>query len=357
MERLAILDSDGREREVKGFQKGRKWFYPTGDPIEVGGVEVLQIKGYRDNPKDKPSSSEIFAVHSVIDHQARSYGGNRWTAKIRWSDGTDTFDWYPTKTAALEATRRRYPALLGPGKKQNPDGPLEWRGHRYYQPLGYPGFSKQVAAAADFLADDFEIEERSAGAIALNMANLEAGKKVDADEHGSRLEPEDLLRSINEKADGGRGLHGVEAMWVSDDGELHQRGYGDIVAEYVNTGDTYAATVIYDYEVDKFMITGWGDWVERWEKQRFELELENPTIYLDNLSTEHEEDGTILVTMRGRDACRIAKHHQSISGSRWECSDENFAYAIIVDEPGIVEKLESKGYDVNEDEYSEPDWG
>ena len=32
---------------------------------------------------------------------------------------------------------------------------------------------------------------------------------------------------------------------------------------YCNTGDTYASTVCYDYTRDKFVITSYGDWIER----------------------------------------------------------------------------------------------
>jgi len=38
------------------------------------------------------------------------------------------------------------------------------------------------------------------------------------------------------------------------------------VAYYVNMGDTYAATIIYDCLVDKFYVGTYGDWVEWREK-------------------------------------------------------------------------------------------
>lgn len=60
------------------------------------------------------------------------------------------------------------------------------------------------------------------------------------------------------------GLHGTEAIhgkW--------QNGYWcDIVAVYCNTGDTYALTVMqvrgdYGFPSSRFIVTSWGDWVER----------------------------------------------------------------------------------------------
>lgn len=54
--------------------------------------------------------------------------------------------------------------------------------------------------------------------------------------------------------------HGVEAIrgeWVSFY-------FQDIVLLYVNTGDTYSSTVMYDTERDRFFIGSYGDWVERY---------------------------------------------------------------------------------------------
>ena len=38
--------------------------------------------------------------------------------------------------------------------------------------------------------------------------------------------------------------------------------YQNIAALYVNRGDTYDATILYDTENEKFILTSWGDWVE-----------------------------------------------------------------------------------------------
>lgn len=40
--------------------------------------------------------------------------------------------------------------------------------------------------------------------------------------------------------------------------------YGsDILAEYVNLGDTYTTTILYDYRAQRFYVTSYGDFVER----------------------------------------------------------------------------------------------
>ena len=39
----------------------------------------------------------------------------------------------------------------------------------------------------------------------------------------------------------------------------------DTIAEYVNMGDTYAATILHEIDSDKYLLTTWGDWLEQWE--------------------------------------------------------------------------------------------
>lgn len=58
--------------------------------------------------------------------------------------------------------------------------------------------------------------------------------------------------------------HGVEAIT----GDYYVDGfYQNIVASYVNTGDTYNATLLHESETGKFIATSWGDWVERNERR------------------------------------------------------------------------------------------
>lgn len=55
---------------------------------------------------------------------------------------------------------------------------------------------------------------------------------------------------------------GVEAIR----GEWQNGYWCDIVACYCNTGDTYATTVMQvrtDFGGSRFIITSWGDWIER----------------------------------------------------------------------------------------------
>jgi hypothetical protein len=61
--------------------------------------------------------------------------------------------------------------------------------------------------------------------------------------------------------------YGVEALDAEPDyGYYFNRYYRGIIALYVNTGDTYIATLLYDTENEIFMVEGWGDFLEAWER-------------------------------------------------------------------------------------------
>jgi len=59
---------------------------------------------------------------------------------------------------------------------------------------------------------------------------------------------------------------GVEAL--STDGGWFGHYYQNIAALYVNRGDTYDTTFIYDVEKDRFLVSDWGTCVEVWERSR-----------------------------------------------------------------------------------------
>ena len=70
---------------------------------------------------------------------------------------------------------------------------------------------------------------------------------------------QDVDRAL-EFANGAMEAYGVEAVR----GDIPRRSpYGDIVLLYVNTGDTYNTTLVYDTHKDKFSVASMGDWVER----------------------------------------------------------------------------------------------
>lgn len=65
-----------------------------------------------------------------------------------------------------------------------------------------------------------------------------------------------ILSALNELLE----CHGVEAF----------RGRGDqshAIAEYLNTGDTYSATILFRHDTGTFRLTTWGDFYEANEKR------------------------------------------------------------------------------------------
>ena len=57
------------------------------------------------------------------------------------------------------------------------------------------------------------------------------------------------------------GTHGVEAVFEEGDYD------GDAAMTYLNTGDTYAMTLVYDVGEDELYVSTWGDWVE-WAERK-----------------------------------------------------------------------------------------
>lgn len=65
---------------------------------------------------------------------------------------------------------------------------------------------------------------------------------------------DDILMYCNNLMHG----YGVEALR----GQWRGGYWGDTEALYVNMGDTYTGTILYDVRTDKFVATSWGDFVE-----------------------------------------------------------------------------------------------
>ena len=73
---------------------------------------------------------------------------------------------------------------------------------------------------------------------------------------------EDNLQKINDLVNG----YGVESI-KTDDGGV--RGYWlDVIGAYVNMGDAYAPTVVFDARTNEWLITSWGDVMEDYENNK-----------------------------------------------------------------------------------------
>lgn len=77
--------------------------------------------------------------------------------------------------------------------------------------------------------------------------------------HNPPTKHERQLDMINALLDG----HGVEVIrgdWVSNF-------YGDINAEYINMGDPYINTILYDTLEDRWHVISYGDFIEEQERR------------------------------------------------------------------------------------------
>ena len=77
-------------------------------------------------------------------------------------------------------------------------------------------------------------------------------------------ESELVMCALNDVLD----CHGVEPIRAED--AWVDNYHGDIVASYINTGDTYAETVVLDSATGEYHLTSYGDWVEALETKEAE---------------------------------------------------------------------------------------
>lgn len=73
--------------------------------------------------------------------------------------------------------------------------------------------------------------------------------------HSKPSEVEQVIDTINHVL----GYHGVEAIHDNRERPF----WWDVRAIYCNTGDSYAATILYDVDKQTWNVTSWGDFVER----------------------------------------------------------------------------------------------
>lgn len=104
---------------------------------------------------------------------------------------------------------------------------------------------------------------------ALKMAHILNGTALPEDNErvNDRLSDRYARQSRQEKMliafDALFDCHGIEAIRV--EGAWVDNYHGDVIASYVNTGDTYCLTLVLDHETGELILTSYGDWLEEWE--------------------------------------------------------------------------------------------
>lgn len=122
------------------------------------------------------------------------------------------------------------------------------------------------------LAESFPIARQALIWDSSGRNNRRAGGLVTANEVAEILRlrarnpdgVDEQLDRLNTALDG----FGIEAI---EGAEERSNYYGNIVALYVNMGDTYDTTLLYDVPHRRFIQTSWGDWVER-NQERYGIE-------------------------------------------------------------------------------------
>ena len=76
-----------------------------------------------------------------------------------------------------------------------------------------------------------------------------------------------VLHYANEKLE----CQGVEA--INSPGHIHSPYWQDIVALYLNSGDTYSATLIFDVEEGALHLSTYGDWLDDYTTKELKEEI------------------------------------------------------------------------------------
>ncbi len=108
-------------------------------------------------------------------------------------------------------------------------------------------------SAKDLLKDFPKIGQDKADELAKRLKEALVSEDEDA--------IDDAMDFANEVLDG----NGVEG--VKGEGADVDKYWRDTILLYVNQGDTYDTTVMYDTENEEFVIGSWGDFVEQWENE------------------------------------------------------------------------------------------
>lgn len=105
--------------------------------------------------------------------------------------------------------------------------------------------------------------------------------------HNPPSQNELIMAALNDVLDG----HGVKAIFDPDDSF-------NLIGTYVNQGDTYAGTIVYDHEEEAYCLSTWGDWYEGWINNQNE---ENGTVQCGwcshltpNVHGQEDDDGNEL---------------------------------------------------------------
>lgn len=207
--------------------------------------------------RDPKTRKELLAQAKVLLKAARA--GDRDAAEVLL-DVLGYLDQIEAQRLALALQGRTYPAgtqLSGEDAERNLRRVFEHAALTVSPPRSQPcmpnrrDFVTMIMAAADHRSTRrLQLDVRRATRDLWSLLRTACDSTLVRD-------IERAMEEANSILDG----HGVERL------DVETRRAGTLSAEYVNMGDTYVTTLIYDHHADRFRITSWGDMVEMWERR------------------------------------------------------------------------------------------
>ena len=207
--------------------------------------------------RDPKTRKELRAQAKILLKAARA--GDRDAAEVLL-DVLGYLDETEAERLALALRGRTYPSgtqLSGEEAERNLRRVFEHTAYAVTPPRSKPcmpnrrDFVTMIMAAADHRSTrlpQLNVRRATRDLWSLLQTSCESNRRWDVQR---------AMEEANSILDG----HGVEFL------DVETRRAGELHAEYVNMGDTYVSTLIYDHHADRFRITSWGDLLEIWERR------------------------------------------------------------------------------------------
>jgi hypothetical protein len=258
-----------------------------GDHIEL--LEIQPVRAYVSDDEAKEVGFPFWTKEAWFDLNDLDLK-NKDVRSALQSSGFDEGDqkfWFEEKATPEQRAIVIAEALLSYGSgtdegpsgwsKDLPDHEVEWqRGNvtklRDYLSDEDDEFRREVLGEEDEEEEeDEDIPEADAKDILEGLGKYLEHEGHDAARESARIarliasannsdKVDKVLEEVNRLTD----ANGIEPI----NGDYHvDNFYHDIVALYVNMGDTYETTLLYETDKDRFLVTSWGDWVEHNERK------------------------------------------------------------------------------------------
>ncbi len=221
----------------------------------VGAMYVEQNQ-FHGHPDSALQAADEILTEWTLDHadkedidELEAKHGDEWMEVL-----TETFDGWAFKLSpqefveAIKGTDAE--GLVDIEEEEEEEGVLE------ESTVSEPNDARDILEG---LGQYMEHEGHDAPRESARIARMIAGVRGNSDR------ADKVLEEVNRLVDG----HGIEAI---RDENAWDNYYGDTVALYVNMGDTYETTLLYDTRTHEFQVTSWGDWYEAYEAEQEEDE-------------------------------------------------------------------------------------